>query len=217
VTAALRRVGLDDPGADFTAPREIAFTSTAAGEVRADATGTSGGQLKLCLIEGTVGQPVGLPICLDGETASVRALAVGGSTRWTVTLEALESGSTPVTNLTVRFPSNDRELDLDAFRFQGATAPDLNGFTVEVQAAAGGELRVEGRWTANGADATSDYRLTATDLTDPGATPFERRSTDSAVEVSIPAVAGHTYRVALSNAAEGVSQGISLDAALSWP
>ncbi|HEV8516543.1 MAG TPA: hypothetical protein VGQ47_02755 [Candidatus Limnocylindrales bacterium] len=217
IAVSFRQVGLDASDDPDEQSRTITFATNARGEVLAGIAGTTGGTVQLCLTEGLPGAPVGIPICQEGETLTIRGQALGPRTQWTVTLAGLDRGARPVTNLTIRFPSNRAGLELSGFEFQGTDVPAYDGFTVDLPARATGELTLAARWhDADGSD-SHDYQLTVTDLTDAGAVPFERRGTDTGLSATVPFLGGHTYRVHLGNGSGSISTRVTLEAELSWP
>lgn len=211
-----RGVALDDPAVPQP-ERGLAFSSDAAGPVRAAATGTSGGSVVICLTASTPDAPPGEPVCESGESPTVGATAGAGETDWRLTLTALNAGQTPVTNLALTFPASRPRVDLDGFLFQGVAEDGYDGFTADIPVRLAGALDVAASWTDEDGDNTHDYQLTVRDLTDPSQPPFTARGTDSSMSASAPVAAGHTYRVHLGNATESVPTRVILEGSLDWP
>jgi hypothetical protein len=209
-------VALDDPAIPQS-ERSLGFSSDAAGTVRAAATGTSGGPVQLCLTASLPDAPPGEPVCETGESPTVGATAGAGRTDWQLTISALSSGQTPVTNLALTFPASRPQVDLDGFLFQGVAEDGYNGFTADIPVRLAGRLDVAASWTDADGDSTHDYQLTVSDLTDPSLPPFTARGTDSSMSASAPVLAGHTYRVHLGNTTETVPTRVTLEASLDWP
>ena len=212
-------VGLDDPAATDDLKRVIRFSTNRAGSINVALTQTSGGDVEVCLSRVVAGGQPAPPSCDAFEEGTLTQATAPELQEWALTVAAVDDGETPVTTVTVSFPSTKAAVAIGDFVFQGTDSPEYNGFRAQLGTRANGRLQVDASWkSAEGdGDATQDYRLSVSDLSDPRAPPYRSAGTNDRVVRAAPVARRHRYEIGLSNAAPSVGRQLKLDASLSWP
>ena len=210
-------VGLDDPATTDALKRVIRFTTNRAGTISVSVAETSGGSVEVCLGRVVAAAQRTPPSCDSHDDGTLTQPTAADQQEWALTVAAVDDGETPVTTVTVSFPSTRAAVAISDFVFQGTETPEYNGFRAELGTRANGSLELDAKWASAETDATQDYRLSVVDLSDPRAPRYRTAGTDDRVVRATPVARRHRYEVRLANAAPTVATQLKLEAALSWP
>jgi hypothetical protein len=216
VTFAVEHIGLDDPSQAGAGGRQVTFTTSGAGQIRALVSGTTGGLVRLCLHKGDATDTVATPLCHAGTTGGVTATAAAGTATWTVVLTNTVSGKRPVTTVTVTYRTRTPGVQLSGFRFQGSSDQARNGFRLHTTARADGDASISATWLVNEDAEPLDHRIHIRDLTAAADVTNEAANGESA-EGGGTLKRLHDYQIDLRNTSSDPGGIATLDATVSWP
>jgi hypothetical protein len=210
-------IGLDRRSDPTGVQRSVSFVVDGPSLISADLSGVSAGSVRLCLSRQALDRERECRTTRNGGLE--RSVFDAGQSQWLVTMIGTSDLASPFATLSLRFNALSANVHLDSFRFNGTNDPHYNGFTVELAAAADGNLRLQAGFD-DGNDNPYQYHLSITPLA--GGPPLvdQAGGPSGSLDMSFGLTGGQSYSVALGEPeqlAGGGQFAVFVDATLTWP